>query len=161
MRQVLETASNADATKIVTIVLNVKKTNSEGFVNGYTQKAKSFLSAAEIVHKASNDEETTSVAFYLLSHSVELSIKSVAAKSGVMAPPREHDKEVLAERYSTLCCFTPAEIKTITKLKHLNNGAGGLRYANNVRGQFNLELFNEGTHIVTRLLNIVNQDSGL
>lgn len=125
-------------------------------LNHYTplaRKAVIFLRAAITTDKITNRTNGFyEVSFYLLSHAIELSIKAVAQKETGNSPSRIHDKEDLAEQYKNECGFSNEEIKTIIKLKNLNNGPGGLRYDNNPRGQFLPSTFKSGIKIVERLL---------
>ncbi len=117
------------------------------------RKAVIFLNAAknayEIPNRRVGSEE---VSFYLLSHAVELSIKALAKEKTGKAPRHIHDKEELAVKYRDVCGFSEEEIKTIRKLKDLNDGPGGLRYDNTPRGQFLPSTFENGVKIVEKLL---------
>lgn len=117
------------------------------------RKAEIFLNTAKLVDKidgGSNDfEEAT---YYLLSQAVELSIKALVKIETGQTPPRTHDKQELAERYREVCRFSDDEMDTITRLKQLNNGPGGLRYDNQPIGQFSPKIFKHGIKIVERLL---------
>ena len=92
------------------------------------------------------------VDYYLLSHSVELAIKAVAQLKSGLEPEWGHDKVELADRYQDECNFTDSERETITKLRDLNNGPGGLRYDNQPIGSFLPFTFENGTKIIERLL---------
>lgn len=117
------------------------------------RKAVIFLRAAETTYEVTNRRlGFEEVAYYLLSHAVELSIKAVAQKETGQFPGRTHDKQKLAEQYKNECGFSENEIETIIKLKELNDGPGGLRYDNNPVGQFLPSIFNKGIKIVERLL---------
>ncbi len=117
------------------------------------RKAVIFLNEAKILYETTNRRVgSEEVSFYLLSHAVELSIKSLVVKHTGRAAERTHDKEELAEKYREVCSFSEKEINTIRKLKELNDGPGGLRYDNTPRGQFLPSTFENGVKIVERLL---------
>src|SRR3989338_4148450 len=87
----------------------------------FARKAIIFLKAAKTAYEIPNRTiGSHEVSFYLLSHSVELSIKAVAQQSAGDAPLRIHDKEVLAEKYKDECNFSDEEIEAVIKLKELN-----------------------------------------
>lgn len=119
----------------------------------FARKTVIFLDAAktsnEITNRTSGSHE---VAYYLLSHSVELAIKAVAQLKTGSLPPTIHDKEELSELFKDQCGFTEEELSTIKELKELNNGKGGLRYDNEVHGEFLPFTFNKGVAIVERLI---------
>lgn len=116
------------------------------------RKAVIFLNAAKTANEITNRKVgSEEVAFYLLSHAIELSIKAVAKKETGDAL-RIHDKEELAERYRNECGFSNDEMVTIKKLKELNDGPGGLRYDNNPIGQFLPSTFKLGVEIIERLV---------
>ena len=117
------------------------------------RKAIIFLTAAKATNEIKNRRVgSEEVSFYLLSHSVELSIKAVAYKITGVQPIWSHDKEELAERYRRECSFSVDEIETVKALKNLNDGPGGLRYDNQPIGQFLPSIFDKGVKIVERLL---------
>jgi len=119
----------------------------------FARKAVIFLRAAKTSNEITNrDAGSEEVAYYLLSHAVELSIKAVAQLKIGQPPVRGHDKEELAERYREECQFTPDEFETIKALKELNNGPGGLRYENQPQREFLPSTFSAGAKIVERLL---------
>lgn len=119
----------------------------------FARKAVIFLVAAktsnEIVNRTAGSHE---VSYYLLSHSVELAIKAVAQHKTGSPPPYMHDKEELSEMFKDECAFTDDELATIKELKELNNGSGGLRYDNEVHGEFLPFTFNRSVAIVERLI---------
>lgn len=92
------------------------------------------------------------VAYYELSHSIELIIKGVAQHKTGDVPPSIHDKEELSELYKEQCGFSDEELETIKELKELNNGRGGLRYDNEPRAEFLPSTFDQGVKIVERLI---------
>lgn len=119
----------------------------------FARKAIIFLEAAKTAYEIRNRTVGShEVSFYLLSHSIELSIKAVAKRETGYAPPWIHDKQKLAEEYKNECGFSNEEVEIIMKLKALNDGPGGLRYENNPRGQFLPSTFKSGVKIVERLL---------
>ncbi len=119
----------------------------------FARKAVIFLSAAkssnEITNRTVGSHE---VSFYLLSHAVELIIKAVAQLKTGSPPPFTHDKEELSEMFKVECGFSVEELATIKELRELNNGSGGLRYENEVHGEFLPLTFNHGVTIVERLI---------
>lgn len=119
----------------------------------YVRKAVAFLEAAKVVDEPQNRNiDSWEVSFYLLSHSVELVIKGVAQLKTGKRPPIEHDKQHLSEMFRDECGFSDDEMETIRQLKGLNNGPGGLRYDNQVNGDFLPSTFTEGVQIVERLI---------
>jgi HEPN domain-containing protein len=118
----------------------------------HVRKAVAFLAAAKVVDDVQNrTSDSWEVSYYLLSHAVELIIKGVAElKTGETA--WGHDKQQLSEEYRTQCGFSDEEMKTIKDLKELNNGQGGLRYENEVNGEFLPSVFAGGVRIVERLI---------
>lgn len=117
------------------------------------RKALIFLNAAKMTSEIINrNEGSYEVSYYLLSHSVELSMKAVIEKHTGTDAPQGHDIEELAEMYKKICGTSEAEMKTIRKLKALNEGRGGLRYPNTPKGKFLPSTFKNGVLIVERLL---------
>lgn len=118
----------------------------------HVRKAVAFLNAAKLVDEVQNrTSDSWEVSYYLLSHAVELIIKGVAeAKTGETA--WGHDKEQLSEKYRSECGFSDEEMQIIKDLKELNNGQGGLRYENQVNGEFLPSVFDGGVNIVERLI---------
>lgn len=118
------------------------------------KKAVIFLNAAKTIDEIINRRVGYwEVSFYLLSHAVELAIKAVVFKETGHYAQRIHDEEKLARKYQNKCGFIEPEIKTIIKLKDLNDGPGGLRYDNHPKGQFLPSTFKKGIKIVERLLD--------
>jgi|SRR5437660_6036953 len=116
------------------------------------KKALIFLRAAQTTYEISNRTVGfEDVSYYLLSHTIELSIKAVAEKAG-RSISWTHDKEELAQQYQQECDFTEEELSTIRELKLLNNGPGGLRYDNTPIGNFLPSTFSDGVKIAERLL---------
>ncbi len=119
----------------------------------FARKAVIFLAAAKTSNEVTNRTAGShEVSYYLLSHAVELTIKAVAQFKTGIAPPFSHDKEELSEMFRDECGFSEEELATIKELKELNNGSGGLRYDNEVRGEFLPFTFNKGVAIVERLI---------
>jgi HEPN domain-containing protein len=118
----------------------------------HVRKAVAFLNAAKVVDAVENRTiDSWEVSYYLLSHAVELIIKGVAKlKTGDEA--WGHDKEELSTTYRKECGFTDSEMQVIKNLKELNNGPGGLRYENQINGEFYPAVFAEGVQIVERLI---------
>ena len=118
----------------------------------HVRKAVAFLSAAKLVDEQENRTvDSWEVSYYLLSHAVELIIKGVAEmKTGERA--WGHDKEELSVKYRKVCTFSDEEMKIIKDLKELNNGQGGLRYENQINGEFLPSTFEGGVKIVERLI---------
>lgn len=126
----------------------------------YARKAVIFYNAAKILYEVENRTiGSWEASYYLLSHSIELSIKAVAQFRTRKDPPKIHDKEELAEKYCKECNFTDKEIDTIREVKNLNNGPGGLRYENEIRGEFFPHIFNNGLIVVERLLKILEGEN--
>jgi HEPN domain-containing protein len=126
----------------------------------FARKALLFLNAAKTANEISNRQEGSwEVSFYLLSHAVELSIKAVAYYKTQIEPSWGHDKVELAERYRIECDFSEDELITISTLKDLNNGPGGLRYDNDIIGKFYPSDFNKGVGIIERLLTCFEPQS--
>jgi len=119
----------------------------------FARKTIIFLAAAkstnEITNRVAGSHE---VSYYLLSHAIEIAIKAVAQSKTGLPPPFTDDKEELSEMFKVECDFSEEELATIKELKELNNGAGGLRYDNEVRGEFLPFTFERGTAIVERLV---------
>lgn len=119
----------------------------------FARKSVIFLAAAkstnETINRTAGSHE---VSYYLLSHSMELVIKAVAQLKTGSSPPFLHDKEELSEMFKAECDFTEEDLTTIKELKELNNGSGGLRYDNEVHGEFLPFTFNRGVAIVERLI---------
>jgi len=90
------------------------------------------------------------ISFYLLSHSIELSIKAVI-KLRLDEDVGGHDIADLAERYNHVCNFSEDELRTIGEFNDLNNGPGGLRYDNDAQVNFFPFTFRDGVKIVERL----------
>lgn len=127
-------------------------------LNRLARKAQLFALTAEKLHEdRDNINDSEEVAYYLISHAIELSIKSIA-KRETGNYPRIHDKIELAERFKNLCNFTQDEILTIQIIKDLNNGVGGLRYDNPPIGEFRPEYFNNAIKVIERLLNTFIDD---
>jgi HEPN domain-containing protein len=117
------------------------------------RKAAIFLNGAKVLNGITNRQVGFwEVSYYLLSHALELSIKTIALKETGKRPLRIHDKEILAGKYRKECGFSDEEISAIIELKLLNNGSGGLRYDNIPVGHFLPSTFNRGVKIVERLL---------
>jgi HEPN domain-containing protein len=120
----------------------------------FARKAVIFLGAAKTANEITNRTVGShEVAYYLISHAVELSIKAVAQHKTGNPPPFIHDKEELSEMFQAECEFNPGELATIKLLKELNNGSGGLRYENEPVGEFLPSTFNEAVAIVERLIS--------
>ncbi len=116
----------------------------------FARKAVVFLDAAKTSNVITNRTAGShGVAYYLLSHSVELIIKAVAQYKTESPPPYIHDKEELSELFKEQCNFSAEELVTI---KELNDGSGGLRHENEVHGEFLPFTFNKGVAIVERLI---------
>lgn len=118
----------------------------------FARKAVIFLNAAKTLYEPQNRSwDNWEVSYYLLSHSIELSIKAVAKlKTG--HAPYGHDKEELSETYKNECGFIKEELEIIKQLKLLNNGPGGLRYDNKIKAEFLPNYFNDAVRIVERLI---------
>lgn len=119
----------------------------------FARKAIIFLGAAKTANEITNRTVGShEVAYYLISHAVELSIKAVAQHKTGSPPPFIHDKQELSERFQAECEFGTKELATIKQLKELNSGSGGLRYENEPVGEFLPSTFNESVAIVERLI---------
>ena len=119
----------------------------------FARKAVIFLRSAKKSNEITNtDVGSWEVSYYLLSHAVELSMKAVARKETGEEPLRLHDKQKLAYKYLDICKFKNHELGVIKRLKNLNNGPGGLRYDNKIKGEFYPFDFRDGVKIVERLL---------
>ena len=117
------------------------------------RKAVIFLRSAIVLQEVQNREiGSWETSYYLLSHSLELSIKALVHKSTGNYPEKIHDKELLSQKYREICSFTDTDMETIRELKLLNNGPGGLRYDNLPLTEFKPHMFNNGVKIVEKLL---------
>jgi len=119
----------------------------------FARKAIIFLNAAKTLYEPQNRFwDSWEVSYYLISHSIELSIKAVAfTKTG--SAPFGHDKQELSEQFREECGFTDEELEIIKQLKLLNNGKGGLRYDNQIKSEFLPSYFNDAVMIVERLIS--------
>ena len=119
----------------------------------FARKAIIFLNAAKTLYEPQNRAcDSWEVAYYLISHSIELSIKAVAVKKTGKAP-FGHDKVELSEQFREDCSFSDEELQTIKQLKLLNNGKGGLRYDNQRKYEFLPNYFNDAVKIIERLIS--------
>jgi HEPN domain-containing protein len=119
----------------------------------FARKAIIFLNAAKTLYEPQNRSwDSWEVAYYLISHSIELSIKAVAVKETGNAP-FGHDKQELSEQYQKECNFSAEDLENIKQLKLLNNGKGGLRYDNEIQAEFLPSTFLSAVEIVERLIS--------
>lgn len=117
----------------------------------YARRALSFLKGAQTTYEPTNRYiDFWVVSYYLLSHSVELSIKAVIKKK-LELDTRGHNIISLARRYTQECNFSQDELAVINQLANLNSGSGGLRYDNIVEGDFLPFTFRDGVKIIERL----------
>lgn len=119
----------------------------------FARKAIIFLAAAKTLQEPQNRSwDSWEVSYYLISHSIELSIKAVIFKKTSSAP-QGHDTQELAEQYRKECGFSDGELETIKHLALLNNGKGGLRYDNQIKAEFLPSYFSDAILIVERLIS--------
>lgn len=124
-----------------------------------SRRALAYLKGAKTITEIHNRTiDFWLVSYYLLSHSVELTIKAVVGKVQ-NTTPRGHNIKLLSKQYREICHFTDEEMRVIRELGDLNNGPGGLRYDNPVIGEFLPFTFRDGVLIVERLF-IENFQSG-
>lgn len=123
------------------------------------RKAMIFLKSAVVLNKPNNrGVGLWESSYYLLSHALELSIKSYVLKSTENYSEKTHDIELLSQKYRTVCSFTDNEMDNIRKLRLLNSGSGGLRYNNTIFAEFLPSTFFNGVKIVERLLKKFKND---
>lgn len=117
------------------------------------RKAVIFYRASQNSHEITNRTVgSEEVSYYLLSHALELAIKAVVFHKIEEEATWIHDKDELANKYQHICKFSKKEREVIHELKELNNGPGGLRYANEPQAEFLPSTFHDGSNIVERLL---------
>lgn len=117
-----------------------------------------FLEASEKLYYIENRFSSWWIpAYYLLYHSLELSIKTSLCVAGIEVNDG-HSVDKIINLNKNILKFSEEEVDSIQQLENLNYGRGQLRYPNDPKGEFYPNIFSNCRMIIIKVLKQIENN---